>query len=331
MNRNFNIVEILESVDSIVSDNRHTKYNKKRIIDRYRKFTDKKIDMKFFKDTEKIILAAEKSLKDNKANKPDNKIILENVVKEDSQGSNYEKPLILNNEYIENKSESLLEEKNVILESENLKQKEAIKDLNILLDSFREKKRYSELDEKIKLYQDDNALLRKKIFEISDKEASLRLQLSDKDQNESIDKKNKVLATKSPAENENIQNLNKAILSLNSVISTLIEKNHNLENEVLLLKQNKTSYDQNIDQKIQFYREENAKIIIDKSNIQRKLENTKHQLELNEKNKKELRVALDNLNQILATSNVESSTFINKTEEQTTNISPIVDRDKKED
>ena len=217
----------------------------------------------------------------------------------------------MNNEYIENKSESLLEEKNVILESENLKQKEAIKDLNILLDSFREKKRYSELDEKIKLYQDDNALLRKKIFELSDKEASLRLQLSDKDQNESIDKKNKVLATKSPAENENIQNLNKAILSLNSVISTLIEKNHNLENEVLLLKQNKTSYDQNIDQKIQFYREENAKIIIDKSDIQKKLEITKTQLLVNEQNKTKLKLALENLNQILSSSNVDTRTFGN--------------------
>jgi len=331
MNRNFNIVEILGSVDSIVSDSKHTKYNKKRIIDRYRKFTDKKIEMKFFKNTEKIILAAEKSLKDNKAIKPDNKIILENVFKEYAPSSNHEMPLILNNEYIENDSESLLEEKNEILESESLNQKETIKDLNILLDSFRGQKRYSELDEKIKLYQDDNAILRKKILHLSDQEASLRLQLVDQNKRETVEKKIKASEIQTPAENENIQNLNKAILSLNSVISTLVEKNKKLENEVLLLKQNKTSYDQNVDQKIQFYREENAKIIIDKSNIQRKLENTKNQLEINENNKRELRVALDNLNKILATSNVESSTFINKPEEQSTNTKPMIDSDKKED
>ena len=331
MNRNFNIVEILGSVDSIVSDSKHTKYNKKRIIDRYRKFTDKKIEMKFFKNTEKIILAAEKSLKDNKAIKPDNKIILENVFKEDAPSSNHEMPLILNNEYIENDSESLLEEKNEILESESLNQKETIKDLNILLDSFRGQKRYSELDEKIKLYQDDNAILRKKILHLCDQEASLRLQLVNQKERETVEKKIKASEIQTPAENENIQNLNKAILSLNSVISTLVEKNKKLENEVFLLKQNKTSYDQNVDQKIQFYREENAKIIIDKSNIQRKLENTKNQLEINENNKRELRVALDNLNKILATSNVESSTFINKPEEQSTNTKPMIDSDKKED
>ena len=309
MNRNFNIVEILGSVDSIVSDNRHTKYNKKRIIDRYRKFTDKKIEMKFFKDTEKIILAAEKSLKDNKVIKPDNKIILENLLEEDTPSSNPEMPLILNNEYIENDSESLLEEKNEILKSESLNQKETIKDLNILLESFRGQKRYSELDEKIKLYQDDNAILRKKILHLSDQETSLRLQLVNNNASQTLEKKFKASEIQTPAENENIQNLNKAILSLNSVISTLVEKNKKLENEVLLLKQNKSSYDQNVDQKIQFYREENAKIIIDKSDIQKKFEITKTQLLVNEQNKTKLKLALDNLNQILSSSNIETRAF----------------------
>jgi hypothetical protein len=39
-------------------------------------------------------------------------------------------------------------------------------------------------------------------------------------------------------------------------------------------------------------------------------------------------VALDNLNKIVSASNIESSTFINKIEEQETNTNPIVDSDK---
>jgi len=101
-------------------------------------------------------------------------------------------------------------------------------------------------------------------------------------------------------------------------IENLLQKNNQLENELSVLnkdKKDKASEVMNIDQKIKFYREENAKIILDKSDIEKKLENTKSQLAVNENNKQELKVALDNLNKILADSNIESSTFFNKTED----------------
>ena len=53
-----------------------------------------------------------------------------------------------------------------------------IKDLNTLLDNFKEKDMYSDLYNKIKLYQEDNAILRKKIFKLLETETNLRLQLS---------------------------------------------------------------------------------------------------------------------------------------------------------
>ena len=74
-----------------------------------------------------------------------------------------------------------------------------------------------------------------------------------------------------------------------------------------------------VDQKIKFYREENAKIIVDKSNIEKKLENTKSQLLVNETNKHELKLALDNLNQILSASNIETKTFTNEIKEDINN------------
>ena len=61
MNRNFNIAEILESVDVLTADNIYKAYDKNKIIYRYKKF-NKKIDMSDNPKTEKIIIDAEQSL-----------------------------------------------------------------------------------------------------------------------------------------------------------------------------------------------------------------------------------------------------------------------------
>jgi len=347
--RRFNIAEILESVDSIVTTKKYNNYNKKKIIDKYRQFSNKKIDMIFNRDTEKIIIDAENS-QDNKKN---------NNISIESTFENYKKTLILDNEFIEGNEnvteENYLEEKIFSLEEkvldensteethleekvfplkkehtkggdlaegkqknfidaseelkeENLKQKEKIKDLNILLDSFISQKRYTELDDKIKLYQEDNAILRKKIFDLSDKETALRLQLTDLEISENYEKgKNKQFEQSSILKSENTNSLNEEIL-------TLKKKNEYSENELIKIKDDKEFSKRNNDEKLKFYREENAKIIIDKNEILRKLENTKDQLSANENNKHELRLALDNLNQILVSSNIETRTFSSKSE-----------------
>ena len=52
-NKGINIAEILESVDSIVSDKGYKNYNKGKIIDTNKQFVNKKIDMTFNRDAEK--------------------------------------------------------------------------------------------------------------------------------------------------------------------------------------------------------------------------------------------------------------------------------------
>jgi len=86
----------------------------------------------------------------------------------------------------------------------------------------------------------------------------------------------------------------------------LSQENTQLQLKLLSSKKEKET---DIDQKIKFYREENAKIIIDKSDIQKKFEITKTQLLVNEQNKTKLKLALDNLNQILSSSNIETRAF----------------------
>ena len=77
---------------------------------------------------------------------------------------------------------------NQILKTKNLEYEEEIKDLNTLLDNFKEKDMYSDLYNKIKLYQVDNAILRKKIFKLLETETNLRLQLSEVTLRDQIDK-----------------------------------------------------------------------------------------------------------------------------------------------
>ncbi len=314
MKRNFKVSEILKSVDSIVSDNSYTAYENKKIIDRYKKFLNKNIDMTKNPDNEKIISDAEKSLIDKKSEtitndlidqKNENVLVLKNELKDErineesisseknsknililkdefmdqsiikennSLDENYKKILVLEDEFIDEKENSLKElEDNYIyinkkFKSLNTKQEEKIKNLNKLLDKFTSKERYIDLDKKIKLYQEDNATLRNKILNLSDKESKLRLHLSDLYLEKNTNSN----------ESESAGTDQEEIKKQNNRIENLLQKNSELETEILILKKNKPHESTDIDQKIKFYREEHAKIILDKSDIERKLENTKN-------------------------------------------------------
>jgi len=377
MKRNFNIAEILESVDSIIYDNKYNLYKRRKIINASKKINKKKIDMKDNSDNEKIILDAEDSLKgDNpieadRINKIKNKmerieaetnLILKRQKKEESVETDnnqkikakvgnkslvldneetltldHEEPLILKKEYTSEKLEvennlQELEDINTLkelennfvyinekLKLENIQKEEKIKDLDILVNKFVSQERYSDLDKKIKMYQDDNALLRKKVLKLSDHESALRLQLIDLDLDRKIE----------PDQNEKLQQPAEVerqdIKELNIKTDNLLQKHNQLETELSKLKKAREIQPIDVDKKIQFYREENAKIIVDKNNIEKKLENTKNQLSINENNKQKVKIALDNLSKILGESNIDSTAFINKIEEQTANTNKTVD------
>ena len=70
-NKNFNITEILESVDSIVG-------NKKKIVETKKQFDIKKFDTTFNKETEKIIIDAEKAQDDRKLNNKSSEVLILN-------------------------------------------------------------------------------------------------------------------------------------------------------------------------------------------------------------------------------------------------------------
>ena len=279
-----------------------------------KKKSDTPVDDSF---TEKIILDAEDSL---------NNLKDENKLSE----KNHEEVLVLKDEFVvddiiksnnSNEETSIDEtndleelENNYIYINENLKSKsieqnEKIKDLNILVDKFLSEERYADLNKNLKLYQEDNAALRQKIFQLSDKESALRLQLADLKLSETIAKdKNKTFGESVAVDTENIKSLNEETLILK-------QENKQLKEELSKIKTEIDSRTKNIEEKIKFYREENAKIIIDKNSILTKLENTKNQLSVNESTKHELKLALDNLNQILSSSNIETGTFANRIEE----------------
>ena len=138
------------------------------------------------------------------------------------------------------------------------------------------------------------------MLRLEDSETALRLKLAEEYQETNTKKK---LVEKN--ENSAITK-NEEINKLNNKISFLVEKNKTLEVDIKNLKKDKDTNFKNIENKIQFYREENAKIIIDRSEIQKKLENIKSQLLINEQNKRELKLTLDKLNQILASSNIKT-------------------------
>ena len=164
MNKNFNINEILESIDVIIADNKNKKISKK-------------IDISNNPKTEKIISDAEKSLDIKVKEVP---LVLKKEFIETKEKENHN--LTENIIEVENNLEELKNNydlENQILKTKNLEYEEEIKDLNTLLDNFKEKDMYSDLYNKIKLYQEDNAILRKKIFKLLETETNLRLRLSE--------------------------------------------------------------------------------------------------------------------------------------------------------
>ena len=164
MNKNFNINEILESIDVIIADNKNKKISKK-------------IDISNNPKTEKIISDAEKSL-DLKVKEVPLVLKKEFIETKEKENHNLTENIIeVENNLEELKNNYALE--NQILKTKNLEYEEEIKDLNTLLDNFKEKDMYSDLYNKIKLYQVDNAILRKKIFKLLETETNLRLQLSE--------------------------------------------------------------------------------------------------------------------------------------------------------
>ena len=211
MNKKFNIAEILESVDSIINENKSTPNIKKTTLEKLKEFNNKKINMNDNPETEKIINDAEKSLEDQNLSSK-NQDTHETDIKRKMEKVNIERESVLtemksideldtlildndfveedSNESVENNLEVLEEENNLKdlennlvyinkkLKKENIKKEEKIKDQTILLEKFSSQKRYFYLDKKIKLYQDDNAVLRKKILQLSNMESTLRLQIS---------------------------------------------------------------------------------------------------------------------------------------------------------
>jgi len=207
MEKKFNVDEILDSVDSIVSnvyDKSSENYDEQRTINNYKLFTKKYKSKIGNPETEKIINDAEKFLKNKKSD------IFESDLTNKKNNSTDKKEkdiLVLTKVHIDEESivkiglkeEAYIKKSNDVsklennflyinkkLKSENLHQNEKIKDLSIQVESFKTDKRYSDLDKKIKLYQEDNSLLRQKIISLLDTEKNLRLKLIDSKINEEI-------------------------------------------------------------------------------------------------------------------------------------------------
>ena len=216
MKRDFNMTEILESIDILVDGNLDKANDKNKIISNYKEFTNTNIDMSVNPKTEKIIIDAEKSLKNRVSETNNKKTKQSTLILNGKPSSNLDlsEPLILEKYFIEEENslvdedleEIIIDEENNIkelennyiyeskmLKSENIKQQEKIKDLNILLDDFNKQKRYSDLNDKINLYQEDNTTLRKKLFKLNELETRLRLQLAELKMDKQIDENNEVM------------------------------------------------------------------------------------------------------------------------------------------
>ena len=116
------------------------------------------------------------------------------------------------------------------LKNENIKKEEKIKDQTVLLDTFLNKKKHSDLYKNIKLYQEDNALLRKKILQLSDNETSLRLQISNLD----LDKQIKEKKEEKPKQSTKTEKLD--IKELNIKIEDFSQKINQMATELLKLR-----------------------------------------------------------------------------------------------
>ena len=119
-----------------------------------------------------------------------------------------------------------------------------------------------------------------------------------------------------------IQNLNNNNKELKNNIVKLKMKESKLRTEITDLfldkkniadaKNKMIDSSKNLEDKIKFYSEENAKISVEKHEITKKLKNSQSQLFAYEQDKKEIKVAVDNLNSLLSNSNVDTLTFKNK-------------------
>jgi hypothetical protein len=174
MKRNFNIDEILKSVDEIADDNMHKVIGHKKISTSNNPKAEKIIS-----DAEKTLQKVTQTLLVLKEEFIENEILEEKILSENVVG--------VENSLKEMENKYAYE--NELLENKNIKQEEAIKDLNALLNNFKEKDMYSDLYNKIKLYQEDNAVLRKKIFTLLETETNLRSQLSEMALNKQVDEK----------------------------------------------------------------------------------------------------------------------------------------------
>ena len=136
MKRNFNIDEILKSVDEIADDNMHKVIGHKKIST----FNNPKAE-KIISDAEKTLQKVTQTLLVLKEEFIENEILEEKILSENVVG--------VENSLKEMENKYAYE--NELLENKNIKQEEAIKDLNALLNNFKEKDMYSDLYNKIKL------------------------------------------------------------------------------------------------------------------------------------------------------------------------------------
>ena len=101
MKRNFDLAEILKSIEVIVSGNKYEVYDKNKTDTNHNKFTIKKPETPINPETEKIIIAAEKTLKKNDSKNKIDKIKLNPLVLNSVISLDLAEPLILKKEFIE--------------------------------------------------------------------------------------------------------------------------------------------------------------------------------------------------------------------------------------
>ena len=122
MKRDFNMTEILESIDILVDGNLDKANDKNKIISNYKEFTNTNIDMSVNSKTEKIIIDAEKSLKYRVSETNNKKTKRSTLILNGKPSSNLDlsEPLILEKYFIEEEN-SLVDEdlEEIIIDEEN--------------------------------------------------------------------------------------------------------------------------------------------------------------------------------------------------------------------
>ena len=122
MKRDFNMTEILESIDILVDGNLNKANDKNKIISNYKEFTNTNIDMSVNPKTEKIIIDAEKSLKNRVSETNNKKTKQSTLILNGKPSSNLDlsEPLILEKYFIEEEN-SLVDEdlEEIIIDEKN--------------------------------------------------------------------------------------------------------------------------------------------------------------------------------------------------------------------